>query len=69
MSMTCEPVAPACAACCLWVRSDPVSGQCKARPPVPHHEPPSGYAGRFGAWPLTLATDWCGGFQPRGSPC
>ncbi|MBN9522479.1 hypothetical protein J0H58_28820 [bacterium] len=58
---------PTCARCRLWVRGDAVSGQCKARPPVPHPEPPPGPAGRFGVWPLTLAQDWCGGFVPRGA--
>jgi hypothetical protein len=56
---------PACARCRHWRRLDAHAGECKARPPAPHHEPPPGHAGRFGVWPLTVHTDWCGAFAPR----
>ncbi len=61
------PPPAACARCRLWARLDPVAGSCKAAPPRLPAEPVPGHAGRFGVWPLTVQTDWCGGFQPKES--
>lgn len=58
---------PACARCRLWSRLDAVAGSCKAGPPKIPADGPPGMAGRFGVWPLTVQTDWCGGFQPKES--
>jgi hypothetical protein len=62
------PPGPVCMYCRLWQRNDAVTGQCKARPPQPHHEPPPGFVGCLGVWPLTMQADWCGGFILREGP-
>jgi hypothetical protein len=48
-----------CGACRFWERKKDVEGECHCHCPEP------GYAGKKRArWPLTLASEWCGDFQP-----
>lgn len=36
------------------------TGECRRRAPVQAAEPAPGVAGRFGVFPLTMASGWCG---------
>ena len=50
---------PRCEACRFWHKTYTAEGQCRAHVPV--------ITAGTSAWPITVASDWCGEYDPRPS--
>lgn len=51
-----------CSICAWWQPRDEPTGGCHRHAPVP---PPNGQALDRVRWPLVMADDWCGCWQPK----
>ncbi len=61
-----------CAQCVHWDPASPVEGRCRRNAPGAHAHPIARDSAEdktpAAVWPLTLAQDWCGEWQPREAP-